>query len=472
MILSRLRAWLLVALVVPLMAVPVSAQTGMPIGIPAAATSPPKTLPATPIAVDIDQARRAYEQRVEEVTTRGRVGLDALLAGDAQAIDELLSPEMRQALGSIAIAGLLATYATNRVHAELPEVNAVFDGHVAGTTIDGVFVQGIPLPFSLTTEDAQDGGAPEGRWSGRVAVPTGDLEIAITFADEGGALTATLDIPAQNLSAQPLREVRFTAEQPIGPRTAERALPVGTRNTTYTAEHTWGAETLQIVLTMATDGTILGLTAVPGMPLPPDPLAGYTSPVTYQLPFDGTWWVVWGGDTELLNYHAATAPQRHASDIMVWRDGATHRGDGARNEDYRVWSQPVLAPAEGQIVAVVDGQPDNLPGQVGGAKAHPAGNHVVIRTAADEYVFLAHLQRDTIQVVPGDTVAAGDLLGLAGNSGNSSEPHLHNHIQTVADFFDPTAQGVPLRFSDYVADGQAVADGVPQQGEFIAPRGG
>ena len=131
----------------------------------------------------------------------------------------------------------------------------------------------------------------------------------------------------------------------------------------------------------------------------------------------------------------------------------------------------MLAPAEGEIVAVVDGQPDNAPGQVSGADTHPAGNYVVIRTAADEYVFLANFQRDTIQVVPGDAVAASDLLGLAGNAGNSSEPHPHIHVQTVADFFDPTAQGVPLRFAEYLADGQLVVEGVPRHGEFIAPQG-
>jgi murein DD-endopeptidase MepM/ murein hydrolase activator NlpD len=129
----------------------------------------------------------------------------------------------------------------------------------------------------------------------------------------------------------------------------------------------------------------------------------------------------------------------------------------------------VLVSAAGEIVAVVDGQVDNPPGQVGGAEVHPAGNHVVIQTAPDEYVFLAHFQSDTIHLTPGDTVAAGDLLGLAGNSGNSSEPHLHIHIQTEADFFDPTAQSVPLVFDDYLADGQPVAAGVPRQGQFIAP---
>lgn len=246
-------------------------------------------------------------------------------------------------------------------------------------------------------------------------------------------------------------------------------MPVGAGSSTYTADRAWGADTLRLSVNVASDGTILGLTAVPVQPLPPDPLAGYTSPVTYRLPFDGTWWVLWGGDTELLNYHAATASQRHAYDIMVWRDGATHEGDGTRNEDYWVWSQLVLVPAAGEIVAVVDGQADNPPGQVGGVEVHPAGNHVVIQTAPDEYVFLAHFQSDTIQVAPGDTVAAGDLLGLAGNSGNSSEPHLHIHIQTGADLFDPTAQGVPLVFDDYLADGQPVAAGVPRQGQFIAP---
>lgn len=62
-----------------------------------------------------------------------------------------------------------------------------------------------------------------------------------------------------------------------------------------------------------------------------------------------------------------------------------------RNEDYYAYGQPVLAPADGTVITVVDGLPDNQP-QIETNEQHLAGNHVVIQTGESEFVFLAHLQ--------------------------------------------------------------------------------
>ena len=67
--------------------------------------------------------------------------------------------------------------------------------------------------------------------------------------------------------------------------------------------------------------------------------------------------------------------------------------------------------------------------------------------------YLAHMQRNSVRVAVGDVVKPGDVLGLVGNSGNTSEPHLHIHVQNVADFFDPNAVGLPLEFENYLANG-------------------
>lgn len=469
---SKLLIWLAVVLLIPALRLPVAAQPAFPASTPGATHSLPAIAAspaASPVAVELDQTLAAYQGRVEELSRRGRTVVEALLANDQQTLGDALSPEAQRALGPSGATDVIASFETDRVHAEFPEVNAVFDGHLAGTDIEGVFVQGAPMPFQLSTGDVHDGGAPSGRWTGAITTPGGELEIALTFAGDVDRLTATLDIPAQNIAEQPLSNVRFTAEQPIGERQAERALPLGPRNATYSADYTWGEGTLRFTVATDPDGTVIGLTAVPVWPLPPDPLADYTSDVTYRLPFDGTWFVVWGGDTELLNYHAVTPNQRHALDILIWKDGATYRGDGTHNENYWVWGQPLTAPADGTVVAAVDGTPDNAPGQLASAETHPAGNHVVIETAPEEFVFLAHIQQGSVAVQPGDTVSAGAVVGLAGNSGNSSEPHLHIHLQTVPDFFDPAAQGVPLAFSNYAANGEPVAQGEPRQGQFIAP---
>jgi hypothetical protein len=197
----------------------------------------------------------------------------------------------------------------------------------------------------------------------------------------------------------------------------------------------------------------------------------------YRLPFEDLWFMFWGGSTELQNYHVATPGQRHAYDLVVWKDGAAFSGDGSRNEDDYAWAHPVLAPADGAVVSAESRMPDRKPGELisrmdpAAAKGlHPAGNHVIIETAENEYVVLAHMQEGSVRVRAGAQVAAGDPLGLAGNAGNTSESHIHIHVQDVADFFDPAAVGLPLQFSGYRANGEIVTRGTPVQGQFIEPR--
>ena len=98
---------------------------------------------------------------------------------------------------------------------------------------------------------------------------------------------------------------------------------------------------------------------------------------------------------------------------------------------------------------------------------HIAGNHVVLQTGEAEFVYLCHMQTGSVRVKPGDQLSGGDLIGLTGNSGNSSEPHLHIHAQTEPDILSPTAIGLPLRFSNYLANGKPVELGIPVQAQLV-----
>ena len=73
----------------------------------------------------------------------------------------------------------------------------------------------------------------------------------------------------------------------------------------------------------------------------------------------------------------------------------------------------------------------------------------------------------SVRVKVGQRVSAGQILGRTGNSGNSSEPHLHFHVQDLPDLFGD-AKGLPVRFADYIADGRRVSSGSPVQGQFIS----
>src|SRR3546814_15367827 len=78
---------------------------------------------------------------------------------------------------------------------------------------------------------------------------------------------------------------------------------------------------------------------------------------------------------------------------------------------------------------------------------------------------LAHLRRGSVAVEAGQQVAAGDELGRCGNSGNTSEPHLHLHLQDAPVFGE--GNGLPAFFEDYTADGEVVARGEAVKGQTI-----
>ncbi len=246
---------------------------------------------------------------------------------------------------------------------------------------------------------------------------------------------------------------QVTAAAPLGEMINSRVIGANGQRV-YLAEYVWGDNEITLTVAFNVAGEVSGLNFAPVTPLLGDPRADYQSDVTFRLPFDGLWYTFWGGDDALHNYHVAAAPQRHAYDFVVWKDGSTFSGDGIALEDYYCYGQPVLAPAAGDVVTVVDDLPEVKP-QVEMDSEHPAGNHVVIQVAEGEYLFVAHMQPGSIQVRVGETVSAGQVIGLAGNSGNTSEPHIHVHLQDTPDMFTTDesgaitglsdAQGLPLR---------------------------
>ena len=161
-----------------------------------------------------------------------------------------------------------------------------------------------------------------------------------------------------------------------------------------------------------------------------------------RLPFDGRWFVAQGGDTLNVNHHMAARGQLYGVDFLKTGgpgDRAVVRGDGSSREDYYGWEAPVRSPAAGLVEEAVG----DLPDQPLGTKdaAHPFGNHVVVRQADDRHVVVAHLRQGSLSVHAGDRIAAGDLIGLCGNSGNTDAPHVHVHVQDRAGLSAPDATG-------------------------------
>lgn len=124
-----------------------------------------------------------------------------------------------------------------------------------------------------------------------------------------------------------------------------------------------------------------------------------------------------------------------------------------------------MAPADGEVVEVRDEYPDSEilgNGQVNCAARDIRGNYILIRHADKEYGLLAHLKHGSVRVKPGDIVRRGEHIADCGNSGYTSEPHLHSHVQDGRSFF--TSMGVPIQFADitaYPAPEYAVYDSRP-----------
>ena len=142
----------------------------------------------------------------------------------------------------------------------------------------------------------------------------------------------------------------------------------------------------------------------------------------------GSFLIGHGGSTAAANMHYAHPQQRYALDIMKLNSYFT-RASGLYPRDlrrYAIYDAEVSSPCDGAVVSVVDALPDQIPGAVDAKNL--AVNHVVVR-CGDANVTLAHLRRGTVAVRAGAKVAKGQLLGRVGNSGNTTEPHLHVHAE-------------------------------------------
>jgi hypothetical protein len=138
--------------------------------------------------------------------------------------------------------------------------------------------------------------------------------------------------------------------------------------------------------------------------------------------------------------------QRYAYDFVITDDaGSTHDGgDGV--ESFYCFDEPILAPVDGTVVRAKDGHRDHhrTTGWIDPLQYRLAGNYVVIKHAENEYSFLAHLKQGSVCVESGDHVERGQEIGRCGHSGNSSEPHLHFHVQDHA--IPYIGAGLPIQF--------------------------
>ncbi len=218
-----------------------------------------------------------------------------------------------------------------------------------------------------------------------------------------------------------------------------------------------------------------------------------TESVLLALPFRGTWLTRNSPARRVPSHGTHLFATTYATDFIAVRGRRT-----AITRDWRTllateevrrffaFGEPILAPASGTVVTVHDGEPDHVArrsqlalasyaltqaSRLRGGAGAIAGNHLILRLEqGGVYVVLAHLRAGSITVRAGDRVVAGQDVAECGNSGNSTQPHLHIQAMDSPDAY--SAQGVPIAFRSYrcrprVGPPFDVQHGVPAEGAVV-----
>lgn len=206
--------------------------------------------------------------------------------------------------------------------------------------------------------------------------------------------------------------------------------------------------------------------------------------VVVQSPLKGNGWVAVNGCCDAITSHRGAVmavngqlrvPERFAIDwVKLDDDGLLYTGNVARLENYAYYGTPIHAAADGVVVNLYDEAEEQIPGSdaKGINTENIGGNMLVVDIGGGAYAFYAHMQRGSLKVKLGDRVEAGQVIGLLGNTGNSTAPHLHFHVMDGPSPLD--ANGLPFVLKSFRSRGtlepgsdDEIQDGKPAR---IGPR--
>ena len=177
----------------------------------------------------------------------------------------------------------------------------------------------------------------------------------------------------------------------------------------------------------------------------------YTNEITYTLPFEGKWAIINGSYGKEHSHSWGIQAQRYAYDfIKIDEHGKSYETNPLHLKDYYCYDEALLAPADGKVVKVYNKAKDSIiidPPKFLSRSNHIAGNYITIQHTNSEFSTLAHLKKDSMLVLEGDQVKRGQKIATCGNTGNSTEPHLHFQLHNTKHFFHTL--GLPIKFKNY-----------------------
>jgi len=179
----------------------------------------------------------------------------------------------------------------------------------------------------------------------------------------------------------------------------------------------------------------------------------YKCKIDYILPFPEKWTVINGGVEKKLSHSWGILTQRYAYDFFILNDeGKSFAGDNKLLKNYYCYGKDIIAPADGIVVKLSNKHKDS---RVDGKKVYCdawdiRGNFILIKHSDNEYSAIAHIMQNSFTVNVGDKVKQGEVIAQCGNSGNTSEPHIHFQLQTGKSFF--LSAGLPIAFTNINAN--------------------
>ena len=177
----------------------------------------------------------------------------------------------------------------------------------------------------------------------------------------------------------------------------------------------------------------------------------------------------WGNGIGGTNFNSHSFPEhRYSYDVVVFDSNNQSFADATKkdqNDNYYCWDQPVLAMVSGEVVFVAHDFEDHF-GNVNNPNSKGANMVVVYNDVLDFYQLYVHFKQNSIEVEVGDPVSPGDKLGLIGNSGGSSEPHLHVGISRRDN--EGFLRSLPMTFQKIKDGSNKTVSGVPADGGFYS----